>query len=331
MAAIGTNVVTSIVNRYIMPEIVDNIYNSNPLWYRLNRANKKVIRGGNNIEVPLMYKRFNNGGFYSGLDVLDVAPNDTVLNAVFDWKQAYMPVSFSGLTLAKTDAADAIVNIIQFTMDQAELEMAEVLADGLWSDGSNALEIDGLQAAINDTTVATYGGLSRTTHSWWNSTVTDASSGGGAWTSADFEENLNTAFTNAVVGGRAPTCLVSGRDQYNRFWGTQTGLRRYPTQPTGADEQLAAAGFHNITFNGVPWMVDSHTPETIATYSDIFMLNEDYFYWVVNSRADFYLEPFQTPVQQDAIVAKMLWYGNFINTNCARQARVTGVGSGVTW
>ena len=38
---IGVDVVTSISRRFILPDIADNVYNSNPLFFRLNKMNKK--------------------------------------------------------------------------------------------------------------------------------------------------------------------------------------------------------------------------------------------------------------------------------------------------
>lgn len=323
---LGTNVVTSIVNRFLMPEIVDNIYNSNPVWFRLNRANKKLVRGGNHIEVPLMTSRFTNGGPYQGLDVLDVSPNDTVRTAAWSWKQHYVPVSFDGLTLLKTDSPDAIANIIQFTMDQAEMEMAENLATGLWGDGTGTLtsvkDIDGLAAAVDDATnVSTYGGLSRSTAPY--STIWKSFYDG---SNATLTLNvLQAAFGTTQVGGRAPTLIVSRQDQYNRFWNLNQVMQTMPTQPGGRDEVLAQAGFHNQLFNGVPWVVDSHVPLGSGSNSRIYMLNEDFIYWVVNPRADFYMEPFQTPIQQDALAAKLLWAGNLVVTNCKRQGVLASI------
>ena len=46
---IGSDVVTSIARRYILPEITDNVYNTNLLLFRLNSSNKKIVRGGTQI------------------------------------------------------------------------------------------------------------------------------------------------------------------------------------------------------------------------------------------------------------------------------------------
>lgn len=318
---IGTNVVTSIARRFILPQIVDNIYNSNPVFFRLNAANKKIIRGGTQIEVPLMYARFSAGGPYSGYDILNTAPSDTVKNGAWDWRQHYTPVTVDGLTLIKTDSPEAIANFIELYFAQAEMEMAENLAVGLWSDGTtNPKEIDGLKGAVDDSTVlTTYAGLSRTTNTWWKSQVDAA-------TATLSLSSLNAMFGNTSVGGRHPTLIASRIGQYNRFWNLNVVNQDFPSQPSGHDEQLAQAGFTNQLFNGVPWVVDDHVFDgPNASNSAIVFLNEDYIYWAVSPRADFYLEDFQTPTSQDAMVAKMLWAGNLVVTNVARQGKMTNL------
>lgn len=323
---VGTNVVTSIARRYILPEVVDNVYLSNPVFFRLHKANKKIVRGGTQIEVPLMYSRFAAGGFYQGLDLLDVTPSDTVKNGAWDWKQAYVPVTVDGLTLIKTDSPDAIADFIRMYFAQAEMELCEVLADGLWSDGTtDTKKIDGLEGAVDDSSVlTTYGGLSRTSNTWWQA-QTDETAYTGATTFS--LTNMQSLFGNASEGGRHPTLIVSRQDQYNEYWGQLTGQQRFPVEPAGHDEQLAQAGFSNLLFNGVPWVVDSHVPDTTnsANNSQIYLLNEDYLFLGVSPRADFYMEEFQTAINQDAMVAKLFWAGNLVVTNCARQAKATDV------
>lgn len=318
---IGTNVVTSIARRYIMPEVVDNIYGSNVLFYRLNKAKKKLVQGGTQIEVPLMYSVLGTGGPYQGYDVLDVVPSDTIKNAAFDWKQYYVNVTVDGLTLIKTDSPEAIANFIKLYFEQATMQMADNLGTGLFTDTtSNTKAIDGLKGAVDDATVATtYGGLSRSTNTWWKSRA-DTS------TATLTLASLQSMYGGVSSGGRKPSLIISGQDQYNRFWALNQTLQRYPAG--AGDEQLAQAGFSNLLFNGTPWVVDSHTNAGInSTNTSIYFLNEDYINFAVSPRADFYLEDFQAPVNQDAMVAKLLWAGNVVFSNCARQGVMTDVGA----
>lgn len=319
---IGTNVVTALARRYILPEVVDVIYDSNPIFYRINAGNKRIVRGGTQIEVPFQYRRFAAGGPYSGYEVLSVVPSDTIKNGAWDWKQHYVPVVVDGLTLIKMDSADSIANHITMQFQQAEEEMAENLGTGLWSDQTAVKEIDGLEAAVDAGSVATtYGGLTRASNTFLNAQVDAA-------TSALTLPTLQTLFGRTTSGGRHPTLIASRQEQYNRYWALVQADQTFDTGVGGHDEMLGSAGFTNLLFNNVPWVIDSHVPDGPNTSnSGIYMLNEDYIFLAVSPRADFYLEDFQKPVDQDAMVAKLLWAGNLVVRNPGRQGKMTAVTS----
>lgn len=310
---IGTNEINSISRRYIYPTLVDNVYRSNLMFFRANARNKKVLQGGLQIEVPLVYSKFAAGGFYSGFDLLDVSPSDTVKNAAFDWKQAYVPVSVDGLTLIRADSPDAVVNFLAFYFEQAQTQLADQLGSGIWSDVvSNNKSIDGLKGAVDDGTVATtYGGLSRTSNTWWKAQVDSA-------TATLTLAKMQTMFGNCTEGARHPTIIACTQAIYNSYWALNASGQAFPVQPGGEDEQLAQSGFTNLLFNGVPVVVDSWIPA-----NHMFMLNEDYVYLFVNPRADFSMKDFREPVNQDAMTSLILWAGNLVLANCARHGKFT--------
>lgn len=320
MAAIGTNAVTSLARHYILPQVTDNIYNGAPVFFRLSKSNKRMVQGGTQIEVPLLFSRLAAGGFYSGFDVLDMSPSDTVKNAVFDWKQAYVPVTIDGLTLVKTDSPDAIVDFIQFAFQQAEMEMTAILAAALWGDGTTANSLTGLGAVVDDGgAVASYGGITRSSNTWWNA-VDDSS------TATLTAAALNAAIMNASKGGKHTTLIASRKEQYNRAWALAAADQEFPAQPGGSDDQLASAGFTNILFNNIPWVVDPNVFDgPNSSNSAIVGLNEDFLHWVVSPRGDFALEPFQTPTDQDAMTSKLLFAGNLAASNCATQWKLSAL------
>lgn len=314
---IGTNEINSISRRYIYPTLVDNVYRSNLMFFRLNARNKKILQGGLQIEVPLVYTRFAAGGWYQGFDLLDVSPSDTVKNAAFDWKQAYVPVSVDGLTLIRADSPEAVVNFLSFYFENAQTELAEILGTGVWSDVvSNNKVVDGLKGAVDDGTVAaTYGGLLRSSNTFWKSTVTTI-------TPPLSLPTMQTMFGTCTEGGRRPTIIVTTQFCYNLYWSLSTGGQAFPAQPSAMDEQLAQNGFTNLLFNGVPVTVDSHVPA-----NQMYFLNEDYIYLYVNPRADFTMKEFREPVNQDAMTSLILWAGNIVLSNCARHGKLLGVTS----
>lgn len=324
---IGTDVVTSISRRFVMPEIVDQVYRSNVLFYRLQAMNKKTVRGGFQIEVPLLYSKFNSSGFFSGFDLLDTTPQDVVKNAAFDWKEAYVTITIDGLTLIKNDSPDAIASIIRSYFEAARMEMDDRLGQGVFSDGvTNTKSITGLQAAIdNGTVAATYGGLGNrtTTNSFWQ----PATGALDTTTTTLTLPAMQTVFGRATEGARHPTLLIGTQSNYDRYWNLNQVHQRFPTTAMGQDEQLAKAGFTNLLFNNVPFAVDSHVNTTRAgvTGDSLYFLNEEYIQLVVSSRRDMVLEDFLQPVNQDAMTAKLLWAGELVFSNIARQGLMSAL------
>jgi hypothetical protein len=315
--AIGDATVTAIARHYIMPEVTDIVYNSNPFFFRLNAA-KKIIPGGTQLEYPLMTSRFSAGGPYSGYDVLTMTPSDTVKNGVWGWKQHYVPVVVDGLTLIKVDSPLAIANLIRMQFEQAEMEMAQNLGVGVYSDGStNPKEIDGLQLAVDST--GTYAGLARST----NAGIAAQEDGS---TSTLTLTSLNSMHGNTRKGGRAASLIASRQDNYNRYWKLAIDKANIFLEPVAKDSSMADLGWGGLLFNGVPWIVDDNMFDGANTSnSAILMLNEDYTHLAVSPRADFYLEDFQTPINQDVMAAKLLWAGNLIVRNPARQGKMTAL------
>lgn len=327
---IGANTLTATVRQFILPNVTDQIYNSNVLLYRFIKALKRMVGGGTQIEAPLLYTRFNTGGTYRGYDVLNTTPSDTIKSAAWDWKQHYVTWALDGLTLLKADSSDAVANILQLQSQQAWMEMAENLANGLFGDGTtDPKDIDGLKGAIGNASVgnANYGGIARSTNTWWNAQVDSTTTAITAMT------QYQTMFGQCSVGGQHPTIILSRQDQYNKYislnaLASSVGYSaQYVRQPGGSDEMLASAGFTNALYNNTPWVIDSHVTDAgNGTTGRIYFLNENVIDWVVSPRADFYLEDFQRPVNQDAFVATLLWAGNMI----IRSARLQGVFTALT-
>lgn len=315
---IGTNTVTAISRRLILPRIVDNIYLSNPLFFRWNRARKVTYKGGTQIEVPLMYSKMAAGGVYSGYQVLNVAPTDSIQNGALSWAQHYVAVTVDGLTQLRAASDEAIVDYLATQFKQAEMDLADQLGYGLWSTGSNAIEIAGLYEVVDNGSVqSSYAGIAHSSNSWWNSQVDST-------TTTMSINALNSLFGNTVAGGRAPTLVVSARANYNRYYNLNLAPQSFPVQPGGQDIQMAQAGFENLLFNGVPWVVDDHMGSSAAQAGPVF-LNENYFELTMSRLADFTLRDFITPPNQDAMTALLLWAGQLTCGNIARQGIFTAL------
>lgn len=305
---IGTDILSSISRRHIFPKIIDGIYPTNALFARLNAANKKGIAGGMHIEQPFIHSTFSNGGAYEGYEVLDTSPNDTIINGGWDIKQYYVPVTIDGRTLARANTAEAVANILTVLWDQAKMDLADKLGTGVYSDTvTNTKEMDGLKGIVDDGTVAaSYAGLTRATYPFLNG-KRDATTG--TLTLATVEAMVS----NCTIGGYAPTIILSRQEQYRRIWALLVANQRFITGPGSRDEQLGSAGFTNLLFDNIPWVIDSKVfdgPDT--SNSAILFLNERTLKITTWSDEDFVMQDFVRPHNQNAMVGFLHWYGNLI-------------------
>lgn len=312
---IGTNSVTALSRRHLLDQIIDAFYKSNTLTYRLLAMNKKMMQGGTQIEVPIMWSGTQAGGWYAGPDVLDISPSDPFKNAAWDLRQLYVPVTVDNLTLARSDHPEAVANLLTGLFEQAEMQMAEFLGVALWSDAvTNSKMLDGLKGAIDDSTVAaTYGGLARSSNTFWKSQI-DSS------TTTLTTLSMRSIMGSCTEGGRAPTAIFTTQFIYNRYWNLLQANQAWPVNPAGADVQLAQGGFTNAVFDGIPVFVDSHVPA-----NHVFFINERYLELIVKTGLDFYLEDFVKPNNQDVFTSLLKWMGQVIMKNPARSGKMTAV------
>lgn len=315
---IGQNAVTSLGRRHFMTDLVDNVYGDNLMFYRLNAANKKQTEGGFQIEVPLIYRRFTNGGPVRGFATYDTAPNDNIKNAAFEWKGYVVPISVDRQTLYKCETSDAVANFLEAYFKQAEEEMSELLGFGIWHTGTDADEIDGIPTAVDASNppaaVGNYGGIDRATNTWWVATE-DGS------TATMTLPALQTMFGIVKVGGRRTTIIVGQQVQFDRYWNLNVQNQTIMQGPMAYDQQLAAAGFDNLLFNGVPFAVDDH----VDAANNLYFLNEDYFTLKVISKSDFILTDFIRSQNARSYVATVEWDGNLVIDSPARQGKFTAL------
>lgn len=310
---IGVDEMSALVRHFVLPQVTDNVYvKNNALLYRLTQFGRRVIQGGTHIEVPVMYKRFTQGGPYSGYDILEVQPQDTTRNVYFEWKQHSVPYAISSRDLIKADTSLAIANLVRLKGQQAYMEMGENLSTGVvLGDGTNPKEIDGLEIMVEDSN--TYAGIDRTTEDWWKSVLDSA-------TTTLTLDAMHSLFSDATYGASHPTIWFGNGTNYNRLYALNlsgdTYAVRYPRDPGGQDEVLAQAGFTNLIFENVPFVRDDTLND-----NDIYALNENFILLVVSSRADFYMWPFQKPTNQNAFATNLDWAGNLVTMNARAQAR----------
>lgn len=309
---------TSTLVKYADKTLVDNIFQSNALFYLLAGTEDmrksggrgyKELDGGKQIVEPLLYASNSTAGSYDGYDVLDTDPQDGMTNAEFDWKQYSVSVSVSGKEKRQNTGETAVLNLIEGKIMQAEMSIIESMNGDLFTDGTgnNSKDLTGFVLAVDS--AGTYGNIVRSANSWWSAQETAVS---GPLTI----DSMRTMYNDCSKGyGKDhPELIITDQDEYEAYEAKLQPDMRY------SDNKLGDAGFENLKFKGAQIVYDEQCNAGV-----MYFMNLKYTGLRVHKDAKFTVTEEMRPVDQDAFVKQILWMGNVVTSNCARQGKLTGL------
>jgi len=308
--------------------IADNVTSNNALLMKLKqRGNVKPFAGGNTIMQELSFASNGNAGWYSGYETLPIAAQDVVSAAEYTIKQAACPVTISGLEQLQNAGKERIIDLLDSRMDVAESSMANLIASGLYSDGSAAggKQIDGLlKQIIKVPTTGTVGGIDRATWQFWrNKVFATIATGGAAASATNIQNYFNRMWAQQVRGNDRPDLILvdnvywgfymSSLQAIQRFTGTETAkLGFVSVKYMDADVVLDGGLTINWSSTGAPG-----TPtQTSTPASQAYFLNTKYMFYRPHSARNMVpLSPGQRySVNQDAAVQILAWAGNLTSS-----------------
>lgn len=304
--------------------LADNTLKQNALLYRLQKkGNVKPFSGGNVILQELMYNdpSTQNAGSYSGYDVIDITPNSPITAAQYDIKQYAAAVTISGLEQLQNSGKEAIIDLLEARIQIAEKQMMNQLSAGLYSDGTGngGKDLTGLQAAVADTPTNTYGGINRSTWTFWkNVSFSAATDGGAAATVGNMQSYMNRVALQLVRGKDAADMAVADNNYYRLFLESMQAIQRVQ------DADLAAAGFTSLKYYGAgnqcDVVLDGGIGGAIGS-NRMYFLNTDYIF--LRPHRDRNMVPIggdRMSVNQDAVVKLIGWAGNLTTSGAQFQA-----------
>ena len=302
--ALQTLLATTVAN--YRKTLTDNVFNARPLTYFLmDKGRVRMLNGGTNIVEPLIYGENSTVSSYSGYDAVSLTPQSGITAAEFDWKQYAASIAISGIEEAKNNGEQAMVNLLEAKIMQAEESMKEgfnamFFGNGTGNSGKNWNGLGNLVESGNSV-----GGIDGATETWWNS----------------YEENTAGALTLAQMTTAYNTVSV-GNDHPDMVLGTQTLFEKYESllqpQLRYTDTKTADAGFQNLLFKAAPVAYDVDCPA-----GNMFFLNSKYLTLVGHSDKWFEVTPFVRPEEKDARFSLVMCYGNLTIRNRKKQGKLT--------
>jgi hypothetical protein len=294
--------------------LADNVTDKNALLNIMKeKSGVKLIDGGESIVEQLSYAENSTFQYYDGYEVLSTEASDTLTSANYAWKQAAVTITISGKQRMQNAGSSRLIDLIEGRMKTAEATMMNKINEGLYSDGtgSGGKQIGGLQLIVaDDPTTGTVGGIDASTNAFWRNVAYDATTdGGAAATSANITGYMNTVYNQLTRGVDKPDFIVADQNYYNLYQQSLQNIQRINVSE-GAVAKMASQGFATLDYLGIPVVLDNDIPT-----NHMYFLNTDYLKFKVHQDAYFTSTDFQTPINQDASLSRMLLMGNLTCSN----------------
>ena len=306
-----TELATTTLRRH-RKDIKDNVSKNNAFLSRIYaKGNVRHEDGGLSIVEPLDYAENGTYQRYSGYDVLNVGASDVLSAAEFAWRQIAVNVTASGLELRTNSGDTRLLNLVKSRIKNAVRTFKNNFSSDIYSDGSLANQVSGLQALVADAGTGTVGGINSSTWSFWQNKVQSAAAplqGGGAITpsSTTIESLMLPLWLELVRGDDKPDLIVMDNTYYTFFEQSQTSIKRY------TDDTKATAGFVSLKYKTADVIFDGGSGIPTA---HAYFLNTDYVQLVAHKDADMTVMDEMKGYNQDAVVIPLLWMGNTTISN----------------
>lgn len=282
--------ISSITRKYFYPLLADNINTSN---VALMKMRKNAISGGTDLRQPVRYQRGVQEN-YSGSETLNTSYVEKKFAFIFNWKQKNFPVVISGLDDIKNNGPEAVLDHVKTEMQAAQEDALDSFGTGIYSAGTDTKDIDGARIFLS--TSNTYGGIAQSTNSWAQSNIDST-------TTTLSLSALQTQYEAAKEGADAVDLITFDETQFNTFWSLLQPQQRF------SDGDTAKAGFKNLMFNGAVCAEDSYAPS-----GHVVGWNMKRIKLTSSTKRKFpgKMIDFETPHNQDAMIAHIRWAGNMV-------------------
>jgi hypothetical protein len=312
---VGEIVATTLRNR--SPQLADNVSQNTELLKRLKaKGNMKKIGGGRTIFQPLEYAENGTYKRYSGYQPLNISPSTVIDGAEYNWKQVAVAVSISGLEQLQNSGKEAVINLLESRIGNAERTMMNNMSADCYSDGTadGGLQIGGLQLLIaDDPTTGTVGGIDRSAQTFWQNQLYDFSVEGTNASATTIQAAMNTLYLRCKRNNDVPDLIVFDNVYYGYYWASLQAIQRITSDGTGQ------AGYATLKFMGSDVVCDGGQGGDCPA-SHGYFLNTSFIKLVTHSDRNFVpLDPDRYATNQDAMVKLIGWAGNMALSNSALQ------------
>lgn len=334
------NRVTSITQDFFAPKAVDTVLNSNPFAVR-QLASAELFRG-ETMKFPVRVLNQDSGSSFSGFDTFSTTATDEFRDLAYTPKSYAISISLPLDEITANSGEEQVIDLVDLKMQAAAQSMADGIGTLFYGDGTGNSSKDflGLGAIVDDgSSVATIGGLSRSTYSTLQSTVTAS---GGTLSLAKMSTMYNAVSSGSVV----PTAIYTDEATWALYEQLLNPQLRINRDLGFRKEMRGGTGFTGLDYKGIAVIKDEK-----CTSGTMFFLNENFIKWAgkefamataIKPSSDLILgndydnnmgklgfswTGWKKSVNQAAIVGQIIVFGELMTTNPKRHGKLTGITS----
>jgi hypothetical protein len=311
-ATVTEIVTTTLRNR--TGKLADNVTKNNALLYRLrSRGRVKPVTGGRTIVQELNYQENGTYKRYSGYEVLNISPSDVFTGAEYNYAQAAVAVSISGLEMLQNSGEEAIIDLLEGRIENAEQTLTNNIALDTYSNGTadGGRQIGGIQLLVSLTpTSGVTGGIDPSVWAFWrNVAFSGITNGGAAVSTATIQTYMNRVYLQLVRGADAPDLVVADNNFYRYYLESMQAMQRV------ASDELAELGFQTLKYMNCDVVLDGGFGGG-APINTMYFLNTKYLFFRPHADRNFApLGDERFAVNQDAMVKLIGFAGNLTTSN----------------
>lgn len=258
-----SNRVDTVTNNYLVPDVVDTVLRGNVFATRMLGKAKKFR--SSTMLFPIKYTKGVAGQSFAGFDTLPTSASDTRVNMTYTPRFYACNVALPLTELSANATEMRVLELATIEMRSRAQDMADDIGTILYLDGTgnDSKDFNGLASVVSDS--VTIGGLSRSTYTTLQSTVTAS---GGTLTLA----KMRTLWNAVSDPGQQPTMILVTKAIFGFYESLLQPQERIYKEATLLPKNLGGTtGFKTLEYIGTPVLADQK-----CTSGVMFFLNEDY-------------------------------------------------------
>lgn len=258
------NVVDTLTLEEIVPRVVDTVLRGNVFATKMLSKTKRF--GAATMDFPIKYQVGTAIQSFLGMDALPTSFTDTRVLMKYNPRFSAANVALAGTDIAANNTAAKVLDLTEVEMISRAQDLADGIGNMLWSTGTgnNNKDFLGLGAIVdNGNTVSTIGGLSRSTYTTLQSTVTSAST-----LALSTMRTLYNAIADATV---VPTRSYTDYPTWALYEQLLQPQEKIYKEVNIVPNYKGYEGFSGLMYAGLEVV-----PDRKATAGYFYMLNENY-------------------------------------------------------